>query len=69
MKIIRVHKRAEDDESIGYDYYRDLGEAMRACRTLNAAGFKTERTEHEVHVTALGMIDALNYFASHPDNG
>ena len=73
MKIYRVHLTQPDGESQGYAHFsnrRDAekhGVAWRDNFEGNKGGF--DIAEIIITPTKAGLIEALNQYAGHPDNG
>ena len=52
------------DESKGYEYFTNKKSADFAAR-----GEKDTIDEFEVEISKQGIVNALNIYGSHPDNG
>lgn len=73
--LYRNHYSTEMDSSRGYSWHKNRDDAKRAysdAEKFPEGGFD-QRAECAVpvsiHLSKGGLLDALNKYASHPDNG
>lgn len=71
MKIYRVHIRAHNGRSVEYRYYANKAEAhtFRTARSIADQWDDGDLQTIEVDISKSGILNLLNTFASHPDNG
>jgi hypothetical protein len=71
MKLYRLHMTQDFGVSAGYQFFTAWETAEKAKRKwlLETGDEGTEIDSIEVTVTGQGILDALNRYASHPDNG
>jgi hypothetical protein len=84
MKFYRVTHRTEGGRSNGYSWHtrkvaarRQVAEINRDIDEYYAVGADLRRLDHStidepiisIDPTKSGILAALNYYASHPDNG
>lgn len=74
MKFYRLHMTYDNGSSAGYEYFTSKGAADKRKRehlSLNPGENKqsNEIDVIEVKPTKAGILDALNRFGDHPDNG
>ena len=72
MKFYRVELFEKAGESSGFDFYTDLRKAT-ACdvewRKQNGGTSRATVTQIDIEPTRKGILEALNRYASHADNG
>lgn len=72
MKVYRLHVREHHAGSTGYLFFSSKHIAENAKRQA-AAGIGVEAVSmdgpHEIQLTKVGVLRALNHFAGHPNNG
>jgi hypothetical protein len=69
VKLYKVSYRTKDGEHAGFSYHTSMEEAGKAARGGRAADHSTEINSIDVVQTKVGIVAALNFHASHPDNG
>jgi hypothetical protein len=78
MKVYRLSKWEAADGHRGFQYFSNRRDAVRALRDWVDQHEGKERAEIragsdidklDVKLTKQGIVQALNYYASHPDNG
>ncbi len=74
MKIFRVHLTDESGMSLGYEYYsnkKDAETAWKKSKSDNHVRFDANITieQKEVVIGKYEILNLLNEWASHPDNG
>lgn len=74
MRFYRVHDYEAVNGSHGYLWFTSKAEAEKKARELVAADPETydeplEIEALEVEPTKVGILEALNRYAGHPDNG
>jgi hypothetical protein len=71
MRFYRVHRYSSSDGSFGYEFFVSKTDAEKAAREWNAdsEGDPAEVDLIEIEPTKAGILDALNRYADHPNNG
>ena len=76
MKLWRVHFHTENGNSLGYEWFRTRREAKAAMeKHVDQEQLKPDDTDQpelegiEIEISAKGVIDALNVYGGHADNG
>lgn len=74
MKIYRVHYYTQRDGSDGYEYFTSKAAADKAANKFRKEHKPYEGSEPHVQETTCGgslrnIVDYLNRFASHANNG
>lgn len=67
MKIYRVTKWTESGESAGYAYFLKKSEANECQKKHGSEDIPISETE--ISMNKWDVVNALNRFGSHPDNG
>lgn len=70
MKVYRVSSRNFLAEHVGYEFHANKKEAVKKHKeSNNNNNIDPEIREIEIKISKKGIIEALNQWASHPDNG
>jgi hypothetical protein len=73
MRFFRVHFYDGADGSAGYQFFTVQAEAARAARAFNRDATDSHAVVEveaiEIEPTKAGILDALNTYASHANNG
>jgi len=74
MRIYRVSQETNiycgvDEGHGGYKYFGSKAETLRALAEIRKEGNDASYDLIEVVPTKTGIIQALNFFGGHPDNG
>jgi hypothetical protein len=73
IKIYRVNLRSCQDvnrgESTGIMYFTNKREALKAFREDNTDPIEHDFMEIQVETSKKGILQALNTYGGHPDNG
>lgn len=67
MIFYRVEYYGQAGESEGFEWFAKRREALRAVKETGSASATIERIS--IRLTAEGVLEALNRYASHNDNG
>lgn len=71
MRFYRVHLYDGADGSAGYKFFTVQADAKREARQWDRDrdNDATEVEALEIEPTKAGILDALNFYAGHPNNG